>query len=416
MFFGDLEEEDLMKIGLYGIAGTYNLGCEAIVRGTVYVFRKIFPEASFIYYSENACQDREVLKNLNIEIKQIIKRRVLIKRCVNKVLRMVGINYQFLYENYKNIINEVDCIISIGGDIYTIPRFVFKKRKYLYYNRLIHFGEKVKKRNKKLIIYGASIGPFGNRKEAQIYFANHLKKVDLIISRDKETISYLEYLGVRNNVMFMPDPAFYLSENLCKREGLNNLIGLNLSGLSIQETYGEFSEKSIIQFADIVEKIIEKTQCNILLISHVFSKNKIDNDYFVLNKIMEFVGEEYKNNINLTTSKSFLELKNEITDCRIVISARMHCAINALSEGIPTILLAYSKKAKGMGEFVYNSSKWVYDIRSLEDEKFFELIDEMLNNRKTVGGQLVDNLEKKLAFDIYSNEMKLLKRIILQDN
>lgn len=405
-----------MKIGMYGIAGTYNLGCEAIIRGTVCVFRKIFPEACFIYYSENAYQDREELKDLPIEIRQIKKKYVLFKRCINKVLRMMGINYQFLYDDYKSIINEVDCIISVGGDIYTIPRFLLNKTKYLYYNRLVHFGEKVIQKNKKLIIYGASIGPFGNRKEAQDYFAHHLEKVDLIISRDKETISYLDGLGVRDNVVFMPDPAFSLSENLCKREGLKNIIGLNLSGLSIKETYGEFSEKAIIGLVHIVEKIIEKTQCNILLVPHVFSKNELDNDYIVLNKIMGYMGENYKNKIKLATGKTFLEIKKEILDCRIIISARMHCAINAMSEGIPTILLAYSEKAKGMGEFVYSSSKWVYDIRNLEDEVFFDMIDDMLCNHKTINRQLVNNLEKHLAFDRYSNEMNLLKRIILQED
>lgn len=401
-----------MNIGIYGIAGTYNLGCEAIIYGTIYNFRKIFSDSHFIFYSENASRDREILKDLSIEIKQIRKKKVLIKRCVNKVLRMVGINYQFLYDDYKSIIDEIDLIISVGGDIYTIPRFLLKKKRYLYYNRLVHFGEKVKQKNKKLIIYGASIGPFGNRKEAQNYYINHFKKVDLIISRDKKTISYLESLGMQDKIVFLPDPAFSLSKNLVKRNGMKNLIGLNFSGLSIKEIYGKCSDQGLMKLAHIVEKIIKRTKCDVLLVSHVFSNNKIDNDYVVLNKVMEYVEDSYKNRIKLTTSKSFFGVKNEILNCRMVISSRMHCAINAMSEGIPTILLTYSEKAKGMGEFVYNSSKWVYDIERLEDEKFFELIDEMLYSHEIISGQIVDNLEKKLSYDRYENQIKMLKNFV----
>lgn len=33
-----------MNIGLYGIYGVYNFGCEAIVRGTVQFIERVYPE------------------------------------------------------------------------------------------------------------------------------------------------------------------------------------------------------------------------------------------------------------------------------------------------------------------------------------------------------------------------------------
>ena len=40
----------------------------------------------------------------------------------------------------------------------------------------------------------------------------------------------------------------------------------------------------------------------------------------------------------------------------------MHCAINALTARVPTILLSYSAKAKGMCNYVYGSNKFVLPI------------------------------------------------------
>lgn len=400
-----------MIIGIYGIAGVYNLGCEAIIRGTYLNFKEIFPDAKWVYYSPNASEDSKILEDLAIEVRQTKKKMFFLKRCVNKSFDILGIKYQIPYDDYQDIINNVDMIISVGGDIYTIPSYLRQKTKYAYYNRLVDFGEKALNKGKKLIIYGASIGPFGDYEKAQKYYFNHLKRVNMIVCREKETINYLESFGISENVFFLPDPAFSLRGiNELKLQN-NRIIGINLSGLSLKETYGELSENSIRSLVGVLTKIIEKTGYDILLIPHVFANYELDNDYIILKKIEKEVNSKYKNKISISEKKTFLTIKEELRHCSVVVAARMHCAVNALSEGIPTILLAYSSKAFGMCQFVYGTTQWVYDIKQIENEKFYDLLEELIRNRDEISSDINSNLDHKLNKEQYRNAYEQIRKL-----
>ncbi|MBD9215935.1 MAG: hypothetical protein EGQ23_02935 [Solobacterium sp.] len=400
------------KIGIYGIAGVYNLGCEAIVRGTYENLKNEFENAEWIYFSPNKKKDAIALTDLPIEIRETKKKWVFIKKCFNKMFDILNIGYQIPYDNYKEIIKSVDTIISVGGDIYTIPAYLRNKKKYPYYNRLVDFGNLALKMNKKIIIYGASIGPFGDYSKAVLYYKSHLQKVNLIVARDKFTIKYLADIGISNNVVFLPDPAFALRKNEKMINNQSKIIGINLSGLSLMETYGKITKDTITSLAKVIERIIDCTGYDILFIPHVFAPYEIDNDFIIENKIIDSMDESYKNRVTITEKNTFLTIKDELIQCSIVIAARMHCAINAMSEGIPTILLSYSSKAKGMCEFVYGDTKWVYDIKKLDNEQLLFLINELLENRNAVSQNIVKNLNKKLQKVEYDRAYKILSKIV----
>ena len=266
--------------------------------------------------------------------------------------------------------------------------------------------------NKRIIIYGASIGPFGDYSKAVLYYKSHLQKVNLIVARDKFTIKYLADIGISNNVVFLPDPAFALRKNEKMINNQSKIIGVNLSGLSLMETYGKITKDTITSLAKVIERIIDCTGYDILFIPHVFAPYEIDNDFIIETKIIDSMDESYKNRVTITEKNTFLTIKDELIQCSIVIAARMHCAINAMSEGIPTILLSYSSKAKGMCEFVYGDTKWVYDIKKLDSEQLLFLINELLENRNEVSQNIVNNLNKKLQKVEYDRAYKTLSKIV----
>lgn len=399
------------KIGIYGIAGVYNLGCEAIIRGTYENFKSQFPDAEWIYYSPNRNYDAAVLSDLPIEIRETKKKWVFIKKCCNKIFDVLKIGYQIPYDDYKDIINNVDIIISVGGDIYTIPAYLREKKKYPYYNRLVDFGNQALKRGKKIIIYGASIGPFGEYQKAVLYYKSHFQKINLIVARDRFTVQYLSDIGISDNVVFMPDPAFALRKNNKVISNHAKVIGVNLSGLSLVETYGKVTEETLESLAKVIERIIDSTGYDILFIPHVFAPYEIDNDFIIENKIISSLDESYKSRVTITEKNTFLSIKEELMRCSLVIAARMHCAINAMSEGIPTILLSYSSKAKGMCEFVYGDTKWLYDIKNLDNEELLFLIKKLLENRNEISRNIVENLNNKLSREKYKDANKALSRI-----
>jgi polysaccharide pyruvyl transferase WcaK-like protein len=54
-----------MKVGLYGILGVYNFGCEAIVRGAYNFIRTVYPESEIVYFSYSPEFDKRALADLN---------------------------------------------------------------------------------------------------------------------------------------------------------------------------------------------------------------------------------------------------------------------------------------------------------------------------------------------------------------
>ena len=94
-------------------------------------------------------------------------------------------------------------------------------------------------------------------------------------------MQYLKNINIASNVVFSPDPAFSLRQNEKYSKNYSDTIGINLSGLSLIETYGKISNEAIRSLAEIIEKIINDTGYNIYFIPHVFAPHEIDNDFII---------------------------------------------------------------------------------------------------------------------------------------
>ena len=100
-----------MKIALYGIAGLYNFGCEAIVRGTVALIRQVEPNADIYYYSPRANEDRDKIYDLDISVVQVTDKVTFFSRVINKLFRVFLIPYQVNQKSNSTITKECDCVI-----------------------------------------------------------------------------------------------------------------------------------------------------------------------------------------------------------------------------------------------------------------------------------------------------------------
>lgn len=382
-----------MNIGLYGILGTYNFGCEAIVRGAKKFIDDLYPGADVFYFSYSYEYDRKALSDLDVTVVPVIETNSLTKKCINKCLRVLHSTKRIPVIDEKNMLKSIDLILSIGGDIYTIPEVLRRNKRYEYYNSLVEFCERS---NLPVIVYGASVGPWGDYCKAIDYYRNHMMKYNLILCREKESVNYLAELGF-NNVLFFPDPAFQLGEGVNYK---GEYIGINLSPLSLKEIYGSYGEKQIQRFAHLLDSIYEMFLRPLMFVPHVLSKNEMDNDLEFMEIIRNHM--KYKNKVTLAeTQNGFLGVKEGIRNCCMVISARMHCAINALEENIPTIFLSYSQKSIGMCEYVYESKKWLVNIKNIEDE-LPGLIREMIASREELS-VLLSEQNQRIKEDYKTN-------------
>lgn len=373
-----------MRVGLYGIYGTYNFGCEAIVRGAVKFIRNNFGNCDIIYFSYSYDFDRIALRDLDIKIVSVENKHTFIVRAINKTLRMIHSKKQIPTIPFNKIIDQIDVVFSIGGDIYTIPAYLREKEKYPYYNHLVDFCNRAISNGKKVIVYGASVGPFGKYIKAVNYYVNNLSKYDKILCREQDSVDYLKKLGL-DNMTFFPDPAFTVrlaQDNEVEKK----YIGVNLSPLSLNETNGSYGEKEIKSMASLMDKLIEETDERLLFIPHVISNNPNDNDYLFLKEICKKM--EHKDNVTFADySGGFLGIKKQLRECKIVISSRMHCAINAVCENVPTIFLSYSQKSIGMCKYVYGDERWVIRLNDINTDlisKAKELLDKRVKTGRTL--------------------------------
>ena len=256
-----------MKVGLYGISGVYNFGCEAIVRGATKLIRQLCPGAEIIYFTHNYDYDCRMLSDLEIKIVKIEDKVNTLNRATSKMCKLFHTEHRPLFLDTDSILRQVDSIWSIGGDLYTIPEYRRRNQKYEYYNAIADFCDRAVDAGKTVILYGASVGPFGDYNKAVSYYVKNLKRYKMIMCREHDSYEYLKQCGL-NNITFFPDPAFQVHGNN-KTPKAKKYIGINLSPLSLKEIYGETSIENKKKIAHLLERIIDEFDTPILMLPHV---------------------------------------------------------------------------------------------------------------------------------------------------
>lgn len=393
------------KILLIGIGGVYNYGCEAIVRGTEIIIRREYPAADIVYASRRVADDQKRLEGSDVQvIERSIPQRYSAKNICRKLLSFSGIKWAPMVESL-GVLKGIDAVFSIGGDIYTLgPTGAYSMS-------FPKFGDVARKRGIPYALWGASVGPFTENPKVEKAFKRHLKGLSLITARETATVDYLRSLGISDNVVSCADPAYVVAPEI-KANGMRHgdkfVIGINLSPLSIR--YTDYSEEEVVHAqAKIIEMLIKTFDARIVLIPHVVSDfNEGDDDLRYLRKIKEAIASEYqKSLILLGMDLGFVDTKKELIKCNIVIAARMHCAINALAANVPTILVAYSRKAVGMCQYVYGNDDWVIPLSVFVKEG---VLEEKVGSMKKQELEIRDYLCKRIP-EIQNDSYRPLRKV-----
>lgn len=352
----------MKNVLLVGIEGVYNYGCEAIVRGTVKILKDAVPGINISYASYNYVDDVRRLEGCDINV---VERkhfaRWSLRNILRKLLSFVGVKIRMPYDDVS-LLKGYDAVFSIGGDIYTLTS------NGGYNKELPQLLEKCKVVGAKYILWGASVGKFEKNPEALSFFREHLKKIDAVVVREKVSYEYLRSMGLGETLFLAPDPAFFVPCNdLRLKSGGEKVVGVNLSPHSALYMYNS-REDAIKKQCEALVRLAERMQCRIMLLPHVISDDVCDNDLHYLSCIKDFISEDCHNKVELVaTDPGFVGIKQYLAKCDYVIAARMHCAINAICVGVPTLFLSYSEKAKGMSEFVYGNGNALLSLPDFEN-------------------------------------------------
>ncbi|MFC4320711.1 polysaccharide pyruvyl transferase family protein [Litchfieldia salsa] len=375
-----------MKILMFFHGGSQNRGCEAIVRSSTNIIKEKINEAKVYLVSGRPDTDR-IITNLDgiydgadLSI-QKYSYEWLVSALKVKVYNDESYALGKIHQNIIKHIEYVDVCLSIGGDNYC-----YGEQPGWY-----EIHRRVKAKGKKLILWGCSIGE-EDMSEAKL---EDLKSFDLILARETLTYELLKNKGLKT-VELCADSAFTMEKHeLPLPEGwqIGNTLGLNFSPL-VQKK----NTSSEVAVRDLINHILDNTNMTIALTPHVIDEG--NNDYEVLYKYYE----EFKSTsrvIILPDNLNATQYKGYISRMRFFIGARTHATIAAYSSCVPTMVLGYSVKSKGISKDIFGDEKLVLGIEDISDNKKLKMkFDEMVLNEEELKNKLQKSIPqiKKMSY------------------
>ena len=335
-------------------AGSANHGCEAIVRSSINILNdevtlySRVPELDTKYGIDDICDlkkdDKLPLKKGSFSwIKAYLQ---------TKLTGKIDLSMKYQYNSLISQVKNNDIYFSIGGDNYCYPGTEV----------LAAINSNIKKKGAKLVLWGCSVEP---SLIDDSVIANDLHSFDLITAR--ESISYKALKKVNDNTVLVSDPAFTLPKidlPLPKGWKEGKMIGINASPLIIEN--GKNAKIVYEAYRLLIEYIIKETEYNVALIPHVIAEG--NNDYEVLKKLYDEI--ELKDRLVLIGDHNCLELKGYISKCSFFIGARTHATIAAYSTCIPTLVLGYSVKSRGIASDLFGTyDHYVLPVQEMNDSR-----------------------------------------------
>jgi len=340
----------MLNYGLYAHGGSANHGCEAIVRS---IIKLLSLNKDHILCSNAPTEDIKYQLNELITITKAqndIKTNFIYKLKSKLSSNPDRLYYNSIYHELPQLLQNTDIALSIGGDNYCYSGLALEMSVLLSIIR--------QKTKASPILLGCSI----ESKEYKNYLETDFKKYEKIIARESITYSLLNESGLKN-IFCIPDPAFQLNRKdlpLPPQFTENNTVGINVSPMII----GYENQKGITlqNYIELIAYILHKTDMQIALIPHVVWINNDDR------KPLQILFNKFKDTgrICMITDHNAEELKGYIARCRFMIAARTHASIAAYSQQVPTLVVGYSVKAKGIATDIFGTDRnYVIPVQEL---------------------------------------------------
>ncbi|MEO3945384.1 polysaccharide pyruvyl transferase family protein [Gorillibacterium sp. CAU 1737] len=363
-----------MKIMMFAHAGSLNRGCEAIVRSSTQLIKERIADARVLLTSERPETDRllDKVDEIRDGKAQPVSRFSLDGVLAALSYKLRGDESYALGKIHRNVIRhipEVDVCLSIGGDNYC-----YGEQPGWY-----EIDRQVKRQGKKLVLWGCSIGE-EDMSERKL---EDLRLFDLILARETLTYGMLRSKGL-TNVRLCADAAFTMEkEELPLPSGWQegNTLGFNFSPLVWKR-----NERSRDAARALVAHILSTTSMSIALTPHVVEEG--NNDYDLLRQFEEEFAATGRVFL-LPDHLSATQVKGYIARMRFFVGARTHATIAAYSSLVPTLVLGYSVKSKGIARDLFGKEKLVLGIDRLQDKtELIAAFDEMVREEAELKAQL----------------------------
>lgn len=395
---------------------TDNMGVGALASGAVHVLAKRYPGAriDFLDYGRQANESlvriegrtlRVPLVNLRFSWKILLPNNIVMLLMLAGLGRLLGPWFTRLaarHNRWLKAVREADVAVALSGgdsfsDIYGLGRFL-----YVYLPQRL-----VQALGVKLVMLPQTIGPF--RTAAARHLARGLlRRSHRVFARDRASQQAAQaLLGDRAEpARFCCDLGFILEpqapgpELLAEIAALKAdgraLVGLNVSGLLMMGGYRRDNAFGLsLDYPRFIEQTLEflirSKNADVLLVPHVFGHTD-ESDLAACMAIEAKASSLYPGRIAcVRTRLDQNQIKHVIGQCDMLVGARMHACIAALSQAIPAVGIAYSDKFDGVFATV-GAQALVADARRSSGEQILALIGQTLDQREVWAAGLRDRM------------------------
>lgn len=343
-----------MKIALYAHGGSENHGCEALVRSTIhtlgeeahqYRILSEHPEEDIIYHLD---QIAEISATQDLPSKGLRHLMYLIKM---KIYKSDRVYYEDIYRSFASRIGNVDLALAVGGDNYCYRGFL---ERFGVQNRMLV------SKGIRTVLWGCSIDP----ERINDAMVKDLSLYSFVTVRESITYNALINAGLKN-VYLIPDTAFNLpkiEQPLPSELSGKDSVGINMSPLITghESTHGI----TLANYEHLISHILNTTNMSVMLIPHVVWSH--NDDRIPLTQLYD----KFKSTgrIVMLDDHDCCTIKGYISRCRFLVAARTHASIAGYSTGVPTLVVGYSVKARGIATDLFGTDQnYVVPVSSLKD-------------------------------------------------
>lgn len=446
-----------------------NLGCAAIIKCTKSILEHYLGDIEIVSLMQISSlfalkNDIKVIHNKTFSHKwfslwESIKSDILLGRCVawyflNKYLH---VNLKLL-TNHR-ILNEycrADLIVDLSmdhmNDVMGGILKVYEHTRDLLIGIILQ---------KPVVMFAQSIGPYRG-KFAALVAKIGLNHVSLITVREGNSLYWLKKIGVTKPPIYLTaDPAFLLESgseetihNICSKFNINTsnrpIIGIavpegNLLGAQTWRGYKKYlrsafhflnyclpetffwrimaliqkhkfyrklvkegRNKILEDIAKVADYTVNELNATVILIPHVLlpEGQGIEEDARTTVKMIHNLVSNKKTIIPIDGTYSAEDMKGIIGVCDVLVTMKMHAAIAAMSQTVPTIVIGSHPKFSGIMNTL-GMTDWVCDkfiveeitgkIRAalIEKEQIRQLLSSNMKNvlnKSMENGKLIKNL------------------------
>lgn len=302
-----------------------NLGVAALARGSQHLLRRAYPDAE-ITFANYGSRPAAIPWG---QPRSLIRERVLPRH------------------GMQNYLSQFDLVWDTrSGDSFTS---IYGTQRHLTMSLIHEFAAQART---KTVMAPQTIGPFGTR-ASRILARRTLMRSKFVFARDPESAQAAATLGRLPDIT-TTDLAFAIDPPMpsAPRDVL-----LNVSGLLWSEN-PHVSAKGYRHALKEIALRLRAAGRQVTLLAHVLDSPDPDNDVPAIRAL----GRELGDDVELVIPTSLDSVREAIGSSQLVIGARMHACLNALSTGVPTIPLAYSRKFAPLLQSV--GWQFTFDLRT----------------------------------------------------